>query len=51
MAMDYKKIIKDKKLEAGKLMTESQIAGVNGIIHTASITSGVAGVIPMISPF
>lgn len=47
MAKDYKKIIKDKRLEAGKLMTDSQVAACNGIIHTASIASGAAGAIPI----
>lgn len=47
MAKDYKKIIKDKRLEAGKLMTDKQVAACNGIIHTASVASGVAGAIPI----
>lgn len=47
MAKDYKKIIKDKQMEAGQLMTESQMSACHGIIHTASIASGAAGVIPI----
>lgn len=44
---NYKQVIKDKKLEAGNLMTDSQLAKCNGIIHTASVASGVAGAIPI----
>lgn len=47
MAKDYKKIIKDKRMEAGKLMTDKQIAACNGIIHTASVISGAAGAVPI----
>ena len=47
MAKDYKNIIKDKRLEAGKLMTESQLAKCNAAIHTASVASGVSGFIPV----
>ncbi|WP_270642889.1 hypothetical protein [Limosilactobacillus mucosae] len=44
---DYKKVIKDKKLEAGNLMNDSQLAKCNGIIHTASVASGVVGAVPI----
>ena len=47
MTKDYKKVLKDKRLEAGKLMTEDQIGKVNAAIHTASVASGVAGAIPI----
>lgn len=47
MAKDYKKVLKDKRLEAGKLMTEDQIVKVNAAIHTASVASGAAGAIPI----
>ena len=44
---DYKKIIRDKRLEAGKLMTEEQIANCNLIIHSAALAAGASGVIPI----
>ena len=44
---DYKKIIKDKRLEAGKLMTEDQIVKCNVAIHTAAVAAGASGVIPI----
>lgn len=47
MAKDYKEIIKDKSMEAGQLMTESQLEACHGIIHTASVASGIAGAIPI----
>ena len=47
MAKGYKEILKDKRLEAGKLMTESQIAKCNAAIHTASVVSGASGFIPI----
>ena len=47
MGKDYKKVLKDKRLEAGKLMTEDQIVKVNAAIHTASVASGAAGAIPI----
>lgn len=47
MSKDYKKVILDKRLEAGKLMAEDQIVKCNMIIHTAAVASGVAGVIPI----
>ena len=47
MSNDYKNIIKDKRLEAGKLMTEDQLVKCNAAIHTASVAAGAAGVIPV----
>lgn len=47
MAKDYKKAIKDKRLEAGKLMTEKQIGQCNAAIHTASVAAGASGAIPI----
>lgn len=47
MSKDYKKAIKNKRLEAGKLMTEKQIAQCNTAIHTASVASGASGAIPI----
>lgn len=44
---DYKKIIENKRLEAGKLMTEDQIFKCNVAIHTASVASGISGAIPI----
>ena len=35
------------RLEAGKLMTEEQIAKCNGVIHTAALAAGGAGFIPI----
>ena len=47
MAKDYKKIIEDKRLEAGKLMTKDQILKCNVAIHTATIAAGASGAIPI----
>lgn len=47
MAKDYKKIIKDKRLEAGKLMTQDQLTKCNVAIHTATVASGACGFIPV----
>ena len=47
MAKDYKKVLNDKRLEAGNLMTQDQIIKVNAAIHTASVASGAAGAIPI----
>lgn len=47
MAKDYKKIIKDKRLEAGKLMTQDQLVKCNVAIHTASVASGAGGFFPV----
>lgn len=44
---DYQKIIKDKRLEAGKLMTEEQIVKCNVAIHTAAVAAGASGAIPI----
>lgn len=45
--IDYKKIIADKKLEAGQLMTQEQITKCNIAIHTASAANAAAGIIPI----
>lgn len=47
MAQDYKRKISDMRLEAGKLMTQDQIAKCNGVIHTAAVAAGGAGFIPI----
>lgn len=47
MGMDYKKMIKNSRLEAGMLMSEEQIAACNVAIHTAAVASGGAGFIPI----
>lgn len=47
MSTDYKNIIQNKRLEAGKLMTEDQIVKCNLAIHTAATASGAAGAIPI----
>lgn len=47
MNKDYKAIIKDKRLEAGKLMTKEQIVKCNATIHTATIAAGAVGAIPI----
>lgn len=47
MAKDYKDVLNNKRLEAGKLMTEKQLAKCNAAIHTASVASGAAGAIPI----
>lgn len=47
MSKNYKKIIKDKRLEAGKLMTQSQMEKCNAAIHVASVASGASGFIPL----
>lgn len=47
MSKNYKKIISDKRLEAGKLMTKAQIAKCNMAIHTAAGVSGAVGGIPI----
>ena len=44
---DYKKVIKDKRLEAGKLMAEDQIVKCNVVIHTAAVAAGASGAIPI----
>ena len=45
--IDYKKIIADKRLEAGKLMTQAQMTKANVLIHSASVACGAAGAIPI----
>lgn len=47
MSKDYKKVIQNKRLEAGKLMTEDQMRKCNVAIHTAATASGAAGAIPI----
>lgn len=47
MAKDYKNIIKDKRLEAGNLMTDEQLGECSAAIHLASIASGASGFIPV----
>ena len=47
MAKSYKQAIKNKRLEAGKLMTEKQIGQANAAIHTASVASAASGAIPI----
>lgn len=47
MAKDYKKVIKNKRLEAGNLMTEKQIGLCNAAIHTATVAAGASGAIPI----
>lgn len=44
---DYKKIVKNKKLEAGHIMDDRQLRKCNEIIHTAAVASGVAGAVPI----
>lgn len=45
--IDYKKIIADKRLEAGNLMTKDQMTKANVAIHTAAVASGALGAIPI----
>lgn len=47
MAKNYKDVLKNKRLEAGKLMTENQLVKCNAAIHSASVASGAAGAIPI----
>ncbi|MBQ7562369.1 MAG: DUF697 domain-containing protein [Lachnospiraceae bacterium] len=47
MENNYKEVISNKKTEADRLMTKEQVSKSNAAIHTASIASGVAGVIPI----
>ena len=47
MANEYKSVISDKKKEADRLMSDDQIKACNVAIHSASVTAGVAGVIPI----
>ena len=47
MDRDYITTIKEKKEEAGRLMSKKQVNLCNGIIHTAAIASGVVAFIPV----
>lgn len=47
MSKNYKDVIKNKRLEAGKLMTEDQLVKCNLAIHSAATASGAAGAIPI----
>lgn len=47
MGKNYWKISKDKRLEAGKLMTKLQLTKCNLCIHIAAIICGVIGFIPI----
>ena len=47
MADDYKKVLKDKKIEAKKLMTQDQITKCNVIIHTAATAAGAEAAVPI----
>lgn len=44
---DIKKLIKDSRMEAGKLMTKAQMIKCNIAIHTAAVASGVCGAVPI----
>lgn len=47
MSNDYKNVVKNKRLEAGKLMSEDQIVKCNLAIHGAAVLSGAAGAVPI----
>lgn len=47
MSKNYKEVIKNKRLEAGKLMREDQLVKCNLAIHSAATASGAAGAIPI----
>lgn len=47
MSKDFKQVIKNKRLEAGKLMTEKQIAQCNTVIHAAAVAAAISGWIPI----
>lgn len=47
MENEYKKVIIDKKIEAGKLMTKKQMDECNIAIHTASVAAAASGIIPL----
>lgn len=47
MSKNYKDVTKNKRLEAGKLMTEDQLVKCNLAIHSAATASGAAGAIPI----
>ena len=45
--LDYKKLVFEKKSEAGKLMTKRQFAECNRTIHVAAVAAGASGAIPL----
>lgn len=47
MDKDYKGVIRDKRLEAGQLMTKAQLAECNIAIHSASVASAASGFMPI----
>lgn len=47
MGNEYKKIISDKKVEAGRLMTSKQLKECNIAIHTATAAAAASGAIPL----
>lgn len=47
MGNEYKKIISDKKIEAGRLMSNKQVSDCNIAIHTASAAAAAGGAIPL----
>lgn len=47
MANEYKKVISDKKKEAGNLMTSKQLKKCNTVIHIAALAAGASGMIPI----
>lgn len=47
MKVNYKDIIRDKKMEAGHLMTDEQLKECHKVIHIAAAASAAAGAIPI----
>lgn len=47
MDKDYKKVLKEKKIEAERIMTPTQVKSCHKIIHTAALASFGGGVIPI----
>ena len=47
MGDEYKKVIKDKKAEAKRLMTDDQVIKCNVAIHTASVAAATEAFIPL----
>lgn len=47
MESNYKKIMFDKKKEAGGLMTSKQLQDCNIAIHTAAVAAGASGAVPI----
>lgn len=47
MAENYKKVKKNKRIEAGKLMDAEQLNACHIAIHSATATSGVLGAVPI----